>query len=91
MENELMQRLIERYLSAHHTFAVDLPNGMKAGEVLRLRGKSVFEKKEKSGSESKITVKRFCRKQQEPGKRRIRKNSGGRIFFYKRSNLVVGE
>lgn len=45
IENELMQRLIERYLSAHHTFAVDLPNGMKAGEVLRLRGKSVFEKK----------------------------------------------
>lgn len=45
MENELMQRLIERYLSVHHTFAVDLPNGMKAGEVLGLRGKSVFEKK----------------------------------------------
>lgn len=27
------------------TLAVDLPNGMKAGEVLQLQGKSVFQKK----------------------------------------------
>ncbi|WP_172254297.1 nuclear transport factor 2 family protein [Saccharibacillus deserti] len=27
------------------TLAVDLPNGMQAGEVLQLRGKSVFQKK----------------------------------------------
>ena len=27
------------------TLAVDLPNGMKAGEVLQLQGKSVFRKK----------------------------------------------
>lgn len=55
MENELMQRLIERYLSAYNTFDIQgmldvLDEDIRflnavQGEVLQLRRKSVFQKK----------------------------------------------